>query len=441
GEPSRVYDVLANPVEIEGETDGWVLVIRDITRDRELQDQLQRQDRLAAVGQLAAGIAHDFNNILAVIVLYVQMLQRSANLGAVEQKRLGVVREQAQHASALVRQVLDFSRMSVIERGPVDLVGLVRGTFDMWQRVLPENIRLTFAVEGPSGMCTLTDTHAESDVGVTDAGGAIGRFIVEGDATRLQQVLMNLAVNARDAMPDGGSLHIRLARHTANAEHPVELQDLPPDRWITLSVEDTGMGIAPEHLPHVFDPFFTTKAVGKGTGLGLAQVYGIVRQHGGHVTADSRLGAGTRFHLTLPLLLDASREPEQLGDDIVANEGTGRILLVEDNPAAREATRAILELYGYDVLEATNGTDALRVFRAQTDAINLVLTDVMMPEMGGIELFQTLAEAHPNLRVLFMTGYPLDDVGRQLMELGTVDWLQKPFSIQQLTEKIRNLLQ
>lgn len=458
---ARVYDVLANPVEIEGETDGWVLVIRDITRDRELQNQLQRQDRLAAVGQLAAGIAHDFNNILAVIVLYVQMLQRGQNLGEAEQKRLGVVREQAQHASALVRQVLDFSRMSVMERGPVDLIDLVHNTIGMWQRVLPENMHIAFTLQDvpqtlggahtrTRGTLSNTDVepwgtatgHGAEDRGADDAGSGSARdYVVDGDLTRLQQVLMNLAVNARDAMPEGGELQIDLSRRTFGMDDVTSLKELPPGEWICLTVADTGSGISPENLVHVFDPFFTTKAVGQGTGLGLAQVYGIVRQHGGHVTVESDVDVGTRFYIFLPPAhtqpADSDAPQEEPAPDAAES---GVVLLVEDNDAARDATRAILELYDYEVIEAQNGVEALEAFQDRANAIDLVLTDVVMPEMGGLELFESLTGIKPDVCVLFMTGYPLDERGRELIELGTVDWLQKPFTIQQLTEKIRNLL-
>lgn len=442
--PNQVYDIVANPVDVGNENDGWVLVIRDISHERELQHQMQRQDRLAAVGQLAAGIAHDFNNILAVIVLYVQMLQRNPHLGPGEQKRLNVVREQAQHASALVRQILDFSRMSVMERGPVNLYDLVNNTLEIWQRTLPENIRLDFVVERRNGVHLLEggtqEDDAPADDSCADDSFTDDSFVVEGDATRLQQVLMNLALNARDAMPTGGELRIRLAHCTVSPGDAIHARDVPPGQWTVLQVEDTGAGIATEHLAHVFDPFFTTKSVGKGTGLGLAQVYGIVRQHGGQVTVDSQVGSGTAFHIYLPIIRSEQTEANILNETELPQAGAGTILLVEDNPAAREATRAILELYGYDVLEADNGAHALEVFAQQAEPIQLVLTDVMMPEMSGLELYRALSAENPELRFLFMTGYPLEEQGRRLMELGTVDWLQKPFTIQQLTEKLQNLL-
>jgi two-component system, cell cycle sensor histidine kinase and response regulator CckA len=422
-QPRRhTFELLAQSVGPGDGVQGWLLTIRDVSEERQLQQRSQQQERLAAVGQLAAGIAHDFNNILAVIVLYTQMIQRSSSLTAKDQQRLDTVYQQALHATNLIQQILDFSRRSVIARAAVDLLPFLKEMLRLWERTLPEHI-------------TVELTYAD------------GSFLIQADVTRLQQALMNLVLNARDAMPAGGSLHIHLSQMevTADAEPPVP--DMAPGPWLCLTVSDTGTGIPPENIPHLFEPFFTTKETGKGTGLGLAQVYGIVRQHNGHVTLESRVASqpgepsGTTFFVYLPLLPEP-REEGSLPAELPAFAGQpATILLVEDEAATREAVREVLQSLGYKVLAAVDGTEALAIFEQALQTIDLVLSDLVMPDVGGIVLFQELSQRKPDLKMIIMTGYPLEDSGKALLEQGIVDWLHKPFSAEQIARKIQAALE
>ncbi|MFO7540339.1 MAG: GAF domain-containing protein [Chloroflexota bacterium] len=274
----RTFEIIARPLAAGPTAAGWVLVMRDVTESRLVQQQLQQQERLAAVGQLAAGIAHDFNNLMSIVLLYTQLIASSSDLSSRDRERLATIGQQAEHAARMIQQILDFSRRSVMERQPLDLRAIIEQQVELLQHTLPEYIDIVYERRP-------------------------GQYLVQADPTRMQQIIVNLALNARDAMPDGGRLTFSLERLEVDQSG----QRLPPaianGQWIRLIVRDTGDGIAPENLDHVFEPFFTTKAPGKGTGLGLAQVHGIVAQHGGHIVVDSQLGTGTAVIVYLPALL------------------------------------------------------------------------------------------------------------------------------------------
>jgi PAS domain S-box-containing protein len=413
---NHIYEVTTLPIGTTGAEEGWLIVIHDVTQERSIQTSIQQHQRLASVGQLAAGIAHDFNNIIAVILLYVRMLQRNEQLLEIDQSRLNVIREQAQNASKLIRQILDFSRQTVIEREPTDLEKLIEGSMALWERTLPESISLDFDVQSAEPAWIMAE------------------------ASSLQQALTNLAVNARDSMPNGGNLSIVLSSLCVNKSEADSIAGLESGIWHKVEVADSGSGIAPEHLPHIFDPFFTTKEVGKGTGLGLAQVYGIVQQHGGIVTAESQVGVGTTISLYFPAVVE---QPSLSGDadgGDLAEGASETILLVEDNGPAREATKALLEMIGYRVLAVGDGRKALSLFERFHESIHLVLTDLVMPEMGGLELLREVRRINREVRLLVMTGYPL--AGEQaLSREGSVEWLQKPFTVKELTQVVRRLLE
>lgn len=385
---------------------------------RRFEKRLQTRDRLATVGQLAAGIAHDFNNIMAVISLYSETLVKKPDHPKRE-VHLTTINEQAQHAAKLIAQILDFSRASVMERTSLDLLPFVREVIELLRRTVPENIAIDLVAEEIA-------------------------YPVEVDPTRLQQALMNLAVNARDAMVNGGELKLTLSRLTLKLNERPPLPGMEAGEWICLAVRDTGKGIPPDTLPHIFEPFFTTKQPGQGTGLGLAQAYGIVKQHGGEIDVESRLGQGTTFTIFLPAL-------DELGSDSSDGRGaehttsptaTGQetILLVEDDEATRQAIQDTLELLGYQILTAGTGRDAFTLFEERREDIDLVLTDMVMPEMGGIDLYQALQTQEPGVKVAVMTGYPLDDKGKRLLEQGAVTTIQKPFSGDDLAHKVRQVL-
>jgi PAS domain S-box-containing protein len=411
----RVFEVIGQPIAASSGATGWVLVIREVTQERDMQERLQQQDRLAAVGQLAAGIAHDFNNIMASIVLYTGMLLRTMEVSGRNRERLDIIRQQSHRAADLVQQILDFSRQSVMERRPLDLVPFMKELVKLLERILPENIEIVFE-------------WGEQE------------YAVEGDPTRLQQVVMNLAVNARDAMSSGGELSFRLSRYKVQSGESRPLPDLPPGHWVCLTVYDTGSGIDPEVLPHIFEPFYTTKGPGGGTGLGLAQVYGIVKQHDGYVDVESQLGEGAVFRLYFPAL-ELARAVTLAARDETWLRGRGEtVLVVEDDATAREAILETLEMLGYRVLAAQDGEQAVTLFAQHADEIALVLSDLVMPKLGGAALYERLREEHPAVKMIVMTGYPLENGGRRLLERGVMAWIPKPLSANVLARTIREVL-
>ncbi len=412
---SRHFEAIARPLENEGEPSGWVLVLRDVTQEREIQRNMERQERLAVVGQLAAGIAHDFNNILAGIMLYSQMSLRMPDLPPKLRERLTVIEEQSHRASDLINQILDFSRRAVLDRRPLDLVPFVKEQVKLWEHTLPENIHITL-------------TCAE------DA------YIVNADLTRMQQMLINLVVNARDAMPDGGDLRVTLAqvrvKNASSAPHP----EMAVGEWVRVSITDTGSGIPDAVLARLFTPFFTTKAPGKGTGLGLAQVYGIVAAHEGRIDVKSAVNVGTTFDIYLPLLKlpETTRWLPDNSELPLGNAET--ILVVEDNATTRAALVESLELLHYHVLEASDGAAALEIFAQQQEDIALVLSDMVMPAMGGKALAQALHQRNPALPVIVVSGHPLDQESETLQLAGVTAWLQKPPGLEQLAETLARVL-
>ncbi|HET91815.1 MAG TPA: response regulator [Chloroflexi bacterium] len=392
-----------------------MLVIKDVTREREIQTQLQQQERLAAVGQLAAGIAHDFNNIMAVIVLYAQIAARSSSLSERDRERMAVINQQAQHAARLIQQILDFSRRAVLERRPLDLLPLLKEQVKLLQRTLPEHIEITMAYEPDD-------------------------YTVNADPTRMQQMITNLAVNARDAMPHGGVLRLGLERVTVERDSSPPLPELNMGEWVRLTVSDTGTGISPDALPHIFEPFFTTKSPGEGSGLGLAQVHGIVGQHGGQIGVETQVGEGTTFSIYLPTL--AAHPPELLrGDVSITPQGHGEVVLVvEDNAALRTALVVSLEQWNYQALEAANGQEALALMAQQAEQIALVVSDVVMPGLGGIALFHTLRERGWQTPVILLTGHPMDKELDELRAHGLIAWLLKPPSLERLARAVADAL-
>jgi two-component system cell cycle sensor histidine kinase/response regulator CckA len=413
---SQTFTVIARPIETGPTPGGWVLVIHDATHERESQQRIQQQERLAAVGQLAAGIAHDFNNIMAVIILYTEMSLRASGSPTQVNERLETINQQAHRATELIQQILDFSRRTLLERHPMDILAFLKEQVKMLERTLPESIRVHL-------------TYDQNE------------HTVDADPTRIQQAILNLAVNARDAMPDGGRLHIDLKHLRVEDRRSAPLPEMNAGEWVCVTVADSGTGIPPDVLPHVFDPFFTTKSPGEGTGLGLSQVYGIVAGHDGHIDVTTEVGRGTTFSLYLPAL-----EPRQPQTYVLSTgylvQGQGQtILVVEDNATTRKALVDSLELLNYRVLEATNGREALTLLEQHADEIALVLTDVVMPEMGGKALFQTLKEHGSNVKVAMLTGHPMDEELEDLRVQGLVGWITKPPNLEQLAQLVARALE
>lgn len=407
------FEIAAHPLQQEVNAQQWVLVLRDVTQKRELQERLQQHEQLATVGQLAAGIAHDFNNVIGAILLQTHLLTKTGGLAPHNQKRLDMIAQQSQYAANLVRQILDFSRQSVMERQSINLRPLVAEQVKLLQRTIPATIRV-------------------------DLDAPETEYWVNVDVTRVQQVLMNLALNAQDAMPNGGIL--RFSIENLNVEPGNTLLDgLAPGMWLRLIVSDTGLGIPPEIINKIFDPFFTTKGPDKGTGLGLSQVYGIVKQHEGEIAVESAPGQGSSFIIYLPAGTGLRPLPE-LEDALPATAADAEtILLAEDNEPLRDAMQNMLEELGYQILVAGNGKEALEVFQ-KSPQIDLVLSDLVMPEMGGVELYEALQGIRPDVKMIIISGYPLETKGKELLQKGILDWVQKPFTVTDLANKVRSSL-
>lgn len=412
-----IFEVTARPVLGESKTEGWVLVLRDVTAERDTQRRLQQQEKLAAVGQLAAGIAHDFNNILTGVIGLAELALTTPQTPDSVQRDLVQIIKQGRRAAHLVRQILDFARQNISVKRSLEFSRFLDEVLKLLERTIPETIRLELAIEPNSEGYTIT-----------------------ADPIQLQQVFTNLAVNAADAMPLGGLLRFQLSKFTlASGQHP-PYPGMPAGNWLVVAISDTGIGIPPEAQTHIFEPFFTTKEVGQGAGLGLAQADGIIKQHGGYINMESKVGHGTTFTLFLPALpLSKSTFPEMLQAQKPQTKGQ-TILLVEDNLAVLTVVGAMLERLGYQVLTAVNGREALELCYQHQAEIALVITDLAMPEMDGLTLARILHTSQLHLKILAITGYPLKMKPSDLATLGIVGWLQKPLELEQLTYKLEQLL-
>jgi PAS domain S-box-containing protein len=406
--------VVASLVHDAGERPQFVLeMLEDCTERKKLEADLRQAQKMEGVGQLAGGVAHDFNNLLTAIVGYsdlaLQSMQHGDRLATTEVQG---IRQAAEQAATLTRQLLAFSRKQILQPKVLDLNEVVDAVDTLLRRLIAEDVEIR---------ASLAD--------------GLGR--VKADPGQLEQVLINLAVNARDAMPSGGTLAIE----TANLELAADEAPVPSGRYVVLTVRDTGDGMDAETRARVFEPFFTTKEQGKGTGLGLSTVYGIVKQSGGFITVDSDPGAGTTFRIYLTRVDEpARRRPIQNVDGSLAPDGSETILLVEDEEVVRRLIREILERSGYRVLEAPDGAGALEVASGQAQAIDLLLTDVVMPKMKGPELAERLATISPGAKVLFMSGYTDDRIVEDGALTPGTAFLQKPFNPGGLAQKVREVL-
>ena len=411
----RIFEITGRTVSKGGAVGGAVLVINDVTRERELDERVQLQDRLAAVGQLAAGIAHDFNNILTCVLGYSEMLLTDADLSKDVRRQVDTILQSGQRATELIHQILDFTRKSTSELKVVDLMPFIKEFIDFIRRTIPEDIEISF-------------------------NGGDEKYMVKADLTKMQQVLTNLAVNARDAMPEGGVLKFALHHRDIAKGEELQFPGMEKGRWVLLSVSDTGEGINPDDLSHIYEPFFTTKGVGKGTGLGLSQVYGIVKQHHGYIDVKTESGKGTMFYIYLPEVLEPATPYK--GKPVAAMpRGEGEAILVaEDDGKVRDLFKSVLESLGYKVLDAENGVEALRLYDAKRDDIKLVITDMVMPEMSGVELSRTLKERDPYLKIIGVSGYPTRMQVKEMRDSGIIEWISKPFKLQDIAFKVNKVL-
>ena len=396
------------------ETRQFTGVIRDITERKRLENAFQHSQKMEAVGRLAGGVAHDFNNLLTVINGYGNLLLTDLSPNSPQREFMTTILDAGERAGRLTQQLLAFSRKAIVEPKLINLNDIVDRTMKMLRRLVEENITVRFLPD-PS------NPHIKAAQG------------------QLEQILMNMVVNSRDAMPDGGALAIETKTVQIDSEQPVAQTDLKPGEYVQLSIADTGHGMSEDIKARIFEPFFTTKGVGKGTGLGLSVVHGVVKQCGGAIIVDSRIGAGTTFKLLFPIARESATNPDPDGRKN-SIQGTETILLVEDEDAVRKIARIALESKGYRVLEASGGRRAIEIATEYPDNINLLLTDVVMPEMNGPKLAAELRALRPTIRVLFMSGYTDDDVLRGASELGSEILLQKPFTANGLARKVRSVL-
>ena len=403
-------------IQEDGRIIGFEMIVEDITERRVLEEQLRQAQKMEAVGQLAGGIAHDFNNLLTVIKGNSQLLLEK--LHAVDSRRSGVeqIQKAADRAASLIYQLLAFSRKQVIEFRVLDLNGMIANTMQLLRRLMGEHIELTI-IEGKD----------------------LGR--VKADPGQMEQVVMNLALNARDAMPQGGKLILETENVDVDQKYRSEDASISPGQYVMLRVSDTGTGMDKETLAHIFEPFFTTKAVGKGTGLGLSTVYGIVKQSNGFITAQSEPGVGSSFRVYLPRVDQPADEVETLSPVEADFQGSETVLVVEDEDGVRSLITMLLTRNGYTVLEAGNGEDALNLCpNGKQNPVHLLITDLVLPHMNGRELSERMAEQHPGVRTLFMSGYTDDAALKDGVLESRAAFLQKPFSMETLLHKVREVL-
>jgi signal transduction histidine kinase/CheY-like chemotaxis protein len=397
-----------------GESLQLVGTIQDITARRRAADELRQAQKLESIGRLAGGIAHDFNNLLTVILSCGEEASQELGRGSVPEP--GLVEDivsAARRASGLTRQLLAFARKQTFAPELVDLNEILRSSGKLLGRLLGEDVRIVEELQ-------------------PDA------WTVRCDPVQVGQVVMNLAVNARDAMPAGGTLTLSTENLEVGAEGPRPIDSMPPGQYLRLSVRDTGQGMSPETMEHLFEPFFTTKPPGTGTGLGLSTVYGILKQAGAHVAVDSAPGRGSNFAIHFPRAADGEAGQENRAGR--RSGGNETVLVVEDDGKVREVTVRALESAGYRVLAAGGGYEALQLVRGEPGPVHLVLTDVVMPGMGGREIARQVLEWRREASVLFMSGYTHDAIDREGVLDEGIEFLQKPFTASTLLDRVRILL-
>lgn len=411
----RSYRIVACPMRRDGRLVGATAVVEDVSARQCVSEQLGQSARLEALGRLAGGVAHDFNNLLVAINGYAQLVRDSLEPDDRRHEDLDEILNAGERAAALSRQLLAFSRRKGLSREETSLNTVLDGMRKMLRRLISENveIRIEMADDVP---------------------------LVLADTGRVEQIILNLALNARDAMPDGGTLKIETARAQLDADYCDSHPEVQPGLYAVLAVTDTGRGMDAETCEEIFEPFFTTKAKGQGTGLGLATVYGAVKQHGGHIWFYSEPGRGTRFKVYLPAITPADDAGEGPDGGEAVLRGDECVLLVEDSDQVRCIVERALQRYGYEVLCAADPAEAEQLFARQRDRIQILVTDVVMPGANGIDLSRRLRATRPGLRALYMSGYADEALSQRLAMDGLSGLLEKPFSARELVARVREVL-
>jgi len=421
GGDEKWVDFWAQPVNFKGKIAVLIAAI-DITqrknfeaKQKNLEEQLQHSQRLEAIGRLAGGVAHDFNNLLSPIMGYAELLLTECEEDIPLKRKLGEILKAAESAKALTGHLLAFSRKQLLQQNVINLNTLLDNFLLILKRTIRENIRIRLV------------PHTNL-------------WNIMGDSGQIEQILMNMTINAQDAMPDGGDLIIETTNVTLDILYSDEHHQIDPGEYVLLTISDTGTGIDRETIENIFDPFYTTKPHGMGTGLGLSTVYGIVRQHRGHIHVYSEPGKGSSFKIYFP------REKEEISNintdrttaEIVSGDET--ILLVEDETMVREMTARVLQSIGYSIIEASSAEEALKKAGTYNGTLHLLLTDIIMQDMNGIDLYQRISAKRPGLKVLFMSGYNPDLLDSLDLLVSTENYIQKPFSIKILSKKIKSIL-
>jgi two-component system cell cycle sensor histidine kinase/response regulator CckA len=411
----RVLESTASAVRnAHGEVEKLIIVNRDITERRQLEQQLLLSQRLEAVGKLSGGIAHDFNNILGVIIGYSEALQETIGVDDPMREAVDEIEKAGQRAAALTQQLLAFSRKQVLEPKILDLNSIVADVEKMLRRLIGADVDLEITPDPTLGK-------------------------VKADRGQIEQVILNLAVNARDAMQQGGRLKIETRNADLDANDSRRKRYIVPGHYVMLEVSDTGMGMSAEVQSHIFEPFYTTKEQGKGTGLGLATVYGVIKQSGGYIWLESEIGKGSTFQVYLPRAEGVEEETPRV-EPSFKSHGPGTILVAEDEPSLRKLTCNTLKESGYRVLEAEDGPKAIEIAAQFDKDIDLLLTDIVMRGMNGRELAQQMFPGHPGMKVLYMSGYTDGAVATHgVLESGIVI-LRKPFTRKQLQQSVGEML-
>ena len=415
----RMAELFASPMpSSRGEGGKAILYLVDVSEQKALETKFAQSQKMQAVGQLAGGVAHDFNNLLTVIIGNCEFLLMRHQAGDPSFKEINEVHQNALRAAALVSQLLSFSRKQTMQPKALVLGDVIGELAQMLRRLVGEGITL--------------NVERDSDL-----------WTVHADEAQLSNAIINLVVNARDAMPSGGTVVIKTVNQTVNTSSALGTAIMPPGDYVRIEVSDTGTGMSKEVQSKIFDPFFTTKPVGQGTGLGLATVYGIVKQTGGFITVDSEVGKGTCFNIYLPRLrVDATAAPAEAAPAAQARDVTGQdtILLVEDEEAVRSFAARALRMRGYNVLEASGGEEALEIVKSEAHTIHLIITDVVMPSMDGPTMVRHVKQLKPDLRVIFMSGYAEEAFRRNDQSSEDIHFLPKPFGLKQLAAKVKEVL-